>query len=354
MSHSRFHILWVLLFAAQAGFAEQMPAGFYDGVNGKQDAALKVALKDLIHDHTNIPYGSGIGKTWEVFYYSDRDSNGYCMDMYCDDWKKLDSPGAVASGCNIEHSMANSWWGGSKTPPYNDCYHLNPSNATANSARSNYPIGVPEKDIRTAGSLRIGKIHHDSLNVDFYVFEPKDEYKGDFARAYLYMATCYGQNANGEYPDLPANNKKSYPGWRVDNGDVGSKYAMQNRNYLEFQPWEQAVLIAWHRLDPVSEKEVKRQDAVSNFQHNRNPFIDYPYLAEYIWGEKAGQPVEMNRLLCSSDPRFELGVSNGWMADQTALDEPETAPAATKVLMNGQLYIRIGDQLYTVTGLICH
>lgn len=348
------HLLFsVTLFCllSMTVLAEELPEGFYNSVNGLKDCALKVALKNLIHDHSDISYGSGSGHTWEVFYYSDQNDEGYCMDMYCDTWKKFTSPGAVVSGCNIEHSMANSWWGGAKTPPYDDCYHLNPSNSTANSARSNYPLGVPVKEIKYVGSLTIGKIHHDSLNVDFWVFEPKDEYKGDFARAYLYMATCYGQDANGNYPDLTSNTKKPYPGWRIDNDQVGSKYAMQNNSYLEFQPWEQEVLIAWHRQDPVSEKEVKRADAVSNFQHNRNPFIDYPYLAEYIWGEKAGQPVEMAHLISSTDSRFELGVSNGWIDDGTQdIDCPCHAPVARKIIVDGQMAIMLGEQTYTITG----
>ena len=332
-------------------FAEQLPENFYASVDGLKDAQLKATLKSLIVDHTSVTYGSGAGHTWEVFYYADCNEQGYCMDMYCDDWKIIKTPGEVASGCNIEHSMANSWWGGSKIPPYNDCYHLNPSNAQANSARSNYPLGVPEKDIKTAGSLRIGTIHHDALNVDFYVFEPKDEYKGDFARAYLYMATCYGQNANGEYPDLPSNTKKKYAGWRIDNTGVGSKYAMRNDSYLEFQPWEQEVLITWHRQDPVSVKEIKRMDAVSDYQHNRNPFIDYPYLAEYIWGSKAGEPVDMRHLMASSDEDFIPGVSNGWREDApTAIEIVNRKSSNRKYIKDGQLFIQVGDQIYTVTG----
>lgn len=87
---------------------------------------------------------------------------------------------------------------------------------------------------------------------------------------------------------------------------------MQNDNYLEFQPWEQEVLITWHRQDPVSVKEIKRADAVSNFQHNRNPFIDYPFLAEYIWGDHAGEEVNMAQLIASFEEGFIPGESNGW------------------------------------------
>jgi len=346
LKHHTSYILFALLFVAQIGFAEVLPDGFYNKINGLQDGQLKDTLKSLIRDHTAISYGSGTGKTWEVFFYSDRNEEGYIMDMYCDDWKKVTSPGQVAAGCNIEHSFAKSWWGGSENDAYKDCYHLNPSNSTANSARSNYPLGVPVKEIKTAGSLRVGKIHHDSLNVDFWVFEPKDEYKGDFARAYFYMATCYGHWSNGTIDPVLS----KYNGWRINNKDVGSKFAMQNDNYLEFQPWEQEVLIQWHRQDPVSVKEIRRMDAVSDFQHNRNPFIDYPYLAEYIWGEKAGQTVEMIHLVSSSDEAFIPGTSNGWTDIADDIENTEIPTQNYKFLRSGQLLIRVGDQIYTIMG----
>ena len=298
-------ILVSLVLCASFAIAEDMPEGYYNDINGLKDGELKGTLKSIIRDHTAISYGSS---TWEVFYYSDRDENGYCMDMYCDEWNQFTSPGTAVSGCNIEHSFAKSWWGGATNDAYKDCYHLNPSNSTANSARSNYPLGVPEKDIKTSGSLKIGKRHHEELNVDHGVFEPKDEYKGDFARAYFYMATCYGKDINGNYDQVCS----KYQGWRTDNKDVGSKFAMQNDNYLEFQPWEQEVLIAWHRQDPVSVKEIKRADAVSDFQHNRNPFIDYPFLAEYIWGDHAGEEVNLAQLMASFEDDFIPGESNGW------------------------------------------
>lgn len=343
----KYRLLFIsLMLSVSFAMAEDMKPGFFDQADGLQDAQLKGHLKTLIRKHTAIAYGNGTGHTWEVFYYSDRNEEGYMMDMYCDTWYKVTSPGAAASGCNIEHSFAKSWWGGAKNDAYKDCYHLNPSNSTANSARSNYPLGVPEKEIKLAGSLRVGKRHHDAMNTDHYVFEPKDEYKGDFARAYFYMATCYGRDANGNYDEVC----KQYQGWRLDNKDVGSKFAMQNDNYLEFQPWEQQVLIEWHRQDPVSEKEIKRADAVSDFQHNRNPYIDYPYLAEYIWGEKAGQKVEMKHLISAYDPRFIVGQSNGWIDNPTAIYETSATITPTKVYRDGQIVIQIGDDIYTIMG----
>ena len=318
MKHKHFLLFFLLIpLLIQA---EEMPVGYYDAIDGKQDSVLKSTLGQIIRPHTAIPYGSGADKTWGVFYYSDQDEEGYCMDMYCDKWKKFTSVGAVVSGCNIEHSFAKSWWGGSKNDAYKDCYHLNPSNTTANSSRSNYPLGVPTKDLKdqsVTGSLKVGRATYEGET--FWVFEPKDEYKGDFARAYFYMATCYGDELT----------------WRLDNKDVGSKYAMRNDSYLEFRDWEIEVLITWHRQDPVSEKETKRMDAVSDFQHNRDPFIDYPDLAEYIWGNKKGTSVNLAELT------GEVTSLPASTAD---------TPSVRKVIRNGQVLIERDGCLYTVFG----
>ncbi|MDY4514473.1 MAG: endonuclease [Paludibacteraceae bacterium] len=318
MKHKHFLLFFLLIpLLIQA---EEMPVGYYDAIDGKQDSVLKSTLGQIIRPHTAIPYGSGADKTRGVFYYSDQDEEGYCMDMYCDKWKKFTSVGAVVSGCNIEHSFAKSWWGGSKNDAYKDCYHLNPSNTTANSSRSNYPLGVPTKDLKdqsVTGSLKVGRATYEGET--FWVFEPKDEYKGDFARAYFYMATCYGDELT----------------WRLDNKDVGSKYAMRNDSYLEFRDWEIEVLITWHRQDPVSEKETKRMDAVSDFQHNRNPFIDYPDLAEYIWGNKKGTSVNLAELT------GEVTSLPASTAD---------TPSVRKVIRNGQVLIERDGCLYTVFG----
>lgn len=315
--------IWVI----SAMWAEPVPAGYYSRLEGLSDEALKSTLKEIIRPHHAVPYGDS---TWIVFYYSDRNEDGLCMDMYCDEWKPFTSKGSIPTNCNIEHSFANSWWGGTKGDAYKDCFHLNPSNKTANSARGSYALGVPEKDIKIAGSLRIGKMHHEEKNTDFWVFEPKDEYKGDFARAYFYVATCYGRDKDGGYSDLPAvPNKKPNIGWRMK--DVESMYTMQNDNYLEFQPWAAALLLQWHRQDPVSEKERKRADAVSDFQHNHNPFIDYPELVEYIWGDHAHQA-------------FYFGGT-------TDLSEmQENVPSRQKVFRNGQIYIVSGDVTYDLLG----
>lgn len=318
--------------------AEKIPQGYYNRLNGTQDSVLKGTLREIIRPHTVVPYGPGAGRTWEVFYYSDRDTvSNLCMDMYCDTWREFSSVGSVAPGCNIEHSVAKSWWGGTQMDAYYDCYHLNPSNSTANSTRSNYPLGEVEGGSTTNGaSFKIGTMFSDSLGY-FNVFEPKAEYKGDFARAYFYIATCYGRDLNGNYPDLGANSKKNYKGWRVDNASVGSRFAMQNNNYLEFQQWYIELLLKWHREDPVSAKERHRQDAVSDFQHNRNPYIDHPELVEYIWGDKKGK-------------KYFFGLLTGGSAlDETYEDK---ALKAEKIIKNGRLYIQYDGVLYDLCGQV--
>ena len=322
MKHKHFLSIFFLLIPLLLQ-AEEMPVGYYNAIDGKQDSVLKSTLGQIIRPHTAIPYGSGAESTWGVFYYSDQDEEGYCMDMYCDSWKKFTSVGAVVSGCNIEHSFAKSWWGGSKNDAYKDCYHLNPSNATANSARSNYPLGVPTKDLKdqsVTGSLKVGRATYEGET--FWVFEPKDEYKGDFARAYFYMATCYGDELT----------------WRLDNKDVGSKYAMRNDSYLEFRDWEIEVLLTWHRQDPVSEKETKRMDAVSDFQHNRNPYIDYPELAEYIWGNKKGIAVKCSEL-------------TGEVTSVPATIAPTGTSTVRKIIRNGQVLIERNGVVYSIIGM---
>jgi hypothetical protein len=102
------------------------------------------------------------------------------------------------------------------------------------------------------------------------VFEPTDEYKGDFARVYMYMVTCY--------EDLSSR-------WT----SAGRSSMLQNNTYPTLNVYAVNLLLEWHRNDPVSQKELDRNDVVQKIQKNRNPFIDMPELAEYIWGTKMAE-----------------------------------------------------------------
>ena len=237
---------------------------YYTSVDGvKGGAALKTALHELIKDHKKISYGSGEDKTWGAFYTTDavvENGKRRVLDMYSAEKRYFGSKGSAVSGMNIEHSVAKSWWGGNQNNAYCDIHHLNPSDQNANSRKSNYPLGELTSVSWENGVTFVGKANIDGKSQNAY--EPCDEYKGDFARVFMYMFTCY-QDLTWEYTWM--NYEKS--------------------TYPTLKPWAVELLLKWHKQDPVSEKEVNRNNAVYAVQGNRNPFIDYPQLADYVWGD---------------------------------------------------------------------
>lgn len=242
------------------------PAGYYNTLVGKNKASLKTAAKNLIRSHKAISYGN---PTWEAFKKTDVrvvDGKSYWWDMYSNNLVLISSG---HGGLNIEHSVANSWWDGANNDAYKDIHHLNPSNAEANNRKGNYPLGIVKTVTYTNGVTIVGK----PANASDYggatmVYEPCDEYKGDFARVFMYMFTCY--------EDMTWGTRFT---WMYNEGE---KYPM-------FRPWAVNLLLDWSRNDPVSEKEINRNEAVYGVQKNRNPFIDLPHLAEYIWGSKQNE-----------------------------------------------------------------
>lgn len=251
-----------LLLVASAAADAAIPAGYYSPVNGKKDADLKTALCNLIYNHTEVSSYSALP---QYFQYTDvyPGSNRW-WDMYSD--IPLYAPSF--KGLNREHSFPKSWWGGlTDIPAYVDLNHLYPSEAAANMAKSNYPLGTVSTAKFDNGVVKVGYAVTGQGGGAAQVFEPADEYKGDFARTYFYMVTCY-QNLTWS---------KSY------------SWMLQQNTYPTLTGWAQQLLLEWNRKDPVSEKEINRNEQVYRIQNNRNPFIDYPQLAEYIWGNKKGE-----------------------------------------------------------------
>ena len=249
-------LLTVVCATAQKEYYTQV-----DGVQG--GAALKTALYELIKNHKKISYGSGEGRTWGAFYTTDAVvDNGQrrVLDMYSNEKRYFESKGTTVDGMNIEHSVAKSWWGGTKNNAYCDIHHLNPSDQNANIRKSNFPLGELTSVSWENGVTFVGKANIDGSSMNAY--EPCDEYKGDFARVFMYMFTCY-QDLTWEYTWM--NYEKS--------------------TYPTLKPWAVEMLLKWHKQDPVSEKEVNRNNAVYAVQGNRNPYIDYPQLADYVWGD---------------------------------------------------------------------
>lgn len=241
----------------------EVPEDYYADIYGKSGRALKNAVSELCKRHTVVTYGS----LWYHFPKTDcrLDNPDRVWDMYSNKTYWFRGTSSV-SGMNKEHSLPKSWWGGTENDAYTDLNHLYPSDAAANSAKLHHPLGEVSKVEFDNGSCKVGSPMTGQGGGSATVFEPADEYKGDFARTYFYMATTY--------QDLT---------WKYT-------YMLNNTSWLTLNDWSINMLLKWARQDPVSDKELARNEAVYKIQNNRNPFIDNPELMEYIWGNKANEP----------------------------------------------------------------
>lgn len=295
-----------LLAAASVSSASaQIPEGYYDNLKGKKGAALKTAVHEIIKKANVLSYGSGNGSTWYGFYTTDND-NGYVIDRYSNERVKFGSQGSVPGGMNIEHSFPKSWWGGSKTQAYKDLYNLMPSDSKANSSKSNYGMGVVTKATYDNGCIKVG-----TGDQGFKVWQPSTEWEGDFSRGYMYMATAY----------------QDYT-WT----GTQALESLQQGDYPTLKEWAYKLYIKWAKEDPVSELEVKRNNAVYKIQGNRNPFIDFPNLMEYIWGDSVNYAFDPAKTVTSEnykggsgstdpdDPQPGIGEETIYTANYKATD----------------------------------
>ena len=311
----------IALAALSSGAFAEIPAGYYNSLTGKKDGELKTAVHNIIRNFTEVSSYSDLPR---YFRYTDvyPESNRW-WDMYSD--IPLYAPSFT--GLNREHSFPKSWWGGSTSvSAYVDLNHLYPSERAANTAKSNYPLGTVDKTQTVKfnnGVCAVGYPVRGEGGGASSLFEPADEYKGDFARTYFYMATCY-QNLTWKYT-----------------------YMVSDNTYPTLNTWSVKLLLDWHRQDPVSQKEIDRNEAVYGFQNNRNPFIDMPELAEYIWGTKVGQPFKPGSVIIppTGHPQL-LAPTTGMTLDfgQVAIGHSTT----TRLFVHGQdLQHTIEVLLYT-------
>ena len=266
----RVTIPLISLFITALSALGAEPTDYYKTCEGKHGKSLLQALQDVIDNHIDVSY-KGL---WTLYAKSDIRDNGTIWDMYSTkEWtvskEQCGQYGTLGDCYNREHSFPKSWFN-DDSPMVSDAFHIYPTDGKVNSQRNNYPYGEcangttlsPNGKVKALGKLGTSTFPGYSGTV----FEPVDEYKGDFARSYFYMAARYN--------DLIA-------GWKSD--------MLARNNYPVFSPWALNLLLKWHRQDPVSDKETRRNDVVFDSQKNRNPFIDHPELVEYIWGDKKDQ-----------------------------------------------------------------
>lgn len=308
----------------------QIPIDYYDSAIGKKQAELKTALHLKIKT-ANVPsYGSGAGSTWAAFAKSDvRPEDGTVWDMYSNNHVAFNGNSA-ASGMNIEHSFAKSWWGDGRQAAQ-DVQHLCPSNTSANSAKGSWPMAVVDGTTTYSnGVIKVGKSSSRPGGV-IDAWEPADEYKGDFARMYMYMVTAYE-----DYATLWTGN---------------SVNQLDNNTYPVFEQWTVDLLLKWNAQDPISQKEITRHNEVYKIQGNRNPYIDYPILGEYIWGKYMSVPFDPNG---NSTTPYVTSPTNGSTIDfgKVAYQQTKTADMQIKAAnLTGDLSISISGTNASLFGI---
>ena len=288
---------------------------YYSAANGKTSNALRTALQGIIDDHTNIGYDN----LKYLMKYSDTDeANGTdVIDIYSTctftagatslTWA---SSGSVGDGMNREHTVPQSWFG-EATPMVGDAFHIYPTDCKANNNRSSYLYGefsgtgtsyssssCSESGKKSGSGTKTiasysygGTTYSPTATYSGIVYEPADEFKGDIARGYFYMATRYASGTG----------TANCSNWS------GGAFGSDNNGFTNYTA---ELMLKWHRMDPVSRKELIRNEVIygntkynksDKKQGNRNPFIDYPELVEYIWGNKKGTNVDISQLVSAYD-----------------------------------------------------
>jgi endonuclease I len=275
----KFFIIILLFFSILAD--AQPPAGYYNSASGLTGYQLKTALYNIIKNHSDQGYsalwdfyeygdtlpvsltnsGSSTDIIWDIYSYQPSGNNPYEFTAGTNQCGTYSGEGSCY---NREHTFPQSWFN-SGSPMKSDVVQVLPTDGYVNNRRSNYPYSeVGSTSWTSQNGSKLG-----TSNVSGYsgtAFEPIDEFKGDIARIYFYMATRYenliaGWQSNANADDvLDGTSDHVYDDWYID------------------------LLLQWNQQDPVSQKELGRNDDIYDYQNNRNPFVDHPEYAESIWG----------------------------------------------------------------------
>ncbi|MBR1787960.1 MAG: endonuclease [Bacteroidaceae bacterium] len=265
MNKLRLFSLNLLLFVAVSLSAVDFTTSYYTSANGKKGESLKTALYNIIKNPDVTSY-DGLYTA-----YKKTDNRVIGGTTYVRDWYSTttrykhvtDKAGSYSKegDCyNREHSVPQSWFGSGNIK--SDIVHVLPTDGYVNNRRGNYPFGEVGTATYTSngGYCKLGSAKS-GLGYSGTVFEPADEIKGDLARIYFYMATCYQDKCTS---------------WG-NNVFTGTTYS-------PLSSWSLTMFMRWSEEDPVDDIEIARNNAVQDVQGNRNPFVDFPGLEQYVWG----------------------------------------------------------------------
>ncbi|WP_339889881.1 endonuclease [uncultured Flavobacterium sp.] len=327
--------LTLLAFVLPILAMAQIPSGYYSSATGT-GYTLKTQLYNKIKGHSDKGY-TGL---WTTYSTSDRDNqyenDNSIIDVYSENPSGTDpytysystnqcGNYSTEGNCyNREHMIPQSVFN-SAAPMVSDAHHIPPTDGKVNGMRSNYPHG----DVSTATWTSLNGSKLGSSAVSGYngtVFEPIDEFKGDIARMYFYFAARY-ENTVANYP------------YAMFNGTSNQVFTTSFLN----------MLISWHNQDPVSAREIARNNAIYTRQNNRNPFIDHPEYVGMIWGGTAPTPdttapsTPLN-LLASNSTTSSLQLN--WSASTDNI-----SVTGYDIYMNGSLKVTVTSTTTNITGL---
>ncbi|MNX55786.1 Extracellular ribonuclease precursor [compost metagenome] len=324
----------LLLFLTTIGFA-QIPSGYYSTATGT-GYTLKTQLYNIIKDHTNNGY-AGLYTTYQTsdvdnFYEND----GTILDMYSENPSGTDpytyttgttqrcGSYSVEGDCyNREHIIPQSVFN-EQSPMVADAHFITPTDGKVNGIRSNYPHGnVSSATYTSQNGSKLG-----SSAVSGYsgtVFEPINAFKGDIARMYFYFATRYENTVAGY----------SFP---MFNGSSNQVFTTAFLN----------MLLAWHAQDPVSAREITRNNAIYARQNNRNPYIDHPEYVNQIWGGTSSGDTQAPTAPTSlaSTAKSATSISLSWTASTD-----NVAVTGYDIYANSVLKTTVSSTTATITGL---
>lgn len=285
---------------------------YYQAANGKKGQALKTAMYGIIKTHTNIGYDG----LYEAYRATDTRPDGYVRDWYSNATYYThvkDKAGTYhqEGDCyNREHSVPQSWFQDYEKSLIikADIVHVLPTDGYVNNQRGNYPLAkVGTWTYRSANEYsKLGSCA--TPGYSGRVFEPNDEIKGDMARIYFYMATCYEDVVDD---------------WA---GNATASAVFDGTSYPAFKTWYLNMLMEWSKNDPVDAVEIARNNAVKLKQGNRNPFVDYPGLEDYIWGDKKNVAFSYDHYEGSSSGKQYVTMSFSPTSVTATLGESFTAP----------------------------
>ena len=262
--------IFIIIFFFKLSLQADPPKNYYSSAIGKKGDQLRIALHDIIDEHRVIKYSSKDFDTSDAIskLYSDPKNRNNVILIYSRRSEAILNFG-TSNGWNREHIWPNSYGIDKRGPAYSDLHNLQPADASVNSSRSNKIYDF--SDTKDSKFKKPGHPEAKMTNKASDSWDPPAKVRGDIARAVFYMDLRYnGDNPNEK--DLILTNDLSLID--SDNNFFGKLN----------------TLINWHFNDPVDEKESFRNDLIfSEYQKNRNPFVDFPEWVEEIYGKSVSQ-----------------------------------------------------------------